>query len=106
MRYLVSGSSGPGFGSPEEAKQLLENVVHPSFERLAALEAEGKVLGGGLPVGDRALVFILEAASHSEADSIVQNLSIWPMLEWEVLPLVDYGERLAQEKALLAKFTG
>lgn len=106
MRYLVSGSSGPGFGSAEEAKQLLENVVHPSFERLTALEAEGKVLGGGLPVGDRSLVFILEASSHEEADSIVQNLSIWPMLEWEVLPLTEYGDRLAQEKALLAKMAG
>jgi len=106
MRYLVSGSSGPGFSSPEEAKQVLESVVHPSFERLTALEAEGKVLGGGLPVGDRAIVFILEASSHQEADNIVQGLSIWSMLEWEVIPLTGFGDRLAGEKALLAKMAG
>ena len=106
MRYLVSGSGGPGFASPEEGKHLLENVVHPTFEHLTALEAEGKVLGGGLPVGDRTVVFVLEADSHQEADSIVQNLSIWPMLEWEVLPLTGFGDRLAQERALLAKMAG
>ena len=106
MRYLVSGSSGPGFSSPEEAKHLLENVVHPSFDRLQALEAEGKVLGGGLPVGDRTVVFIVEAESHQEADSIVQGLSIWPLLEWEVLPLVTFGDRKAQEQALLAQMAG
>ena len=103
MKYLVSGSSGPGFGSPEEAKQLLENVVHPSFERLVALEAEGKISGSGLPVGDRAIVFVLDAASHSEADSIIQNLPIWPLLEWEVVALQGVAERLAQEKELLAR---
>lgn len=106
MKYLVSGSGGPGFQSPEEARMLLETVVHPSFEALLKMESEGKILGGGLPVGDRAIVFILEASSHSEADSIVQGLSVWSLLEWEVLPLQNVGDRLAQERALLAQMGG
>lgn len=103
MKYLVSGTGGPGFQSPEDAKHLLENVVHPSFEALKALEAEGKILGGGLPVGDRSIVFILEAASHQEVDCLIQNMPMWSMLEWEVVPLQDFGGRLAQEKELLTK---
>ena len=66
MQYLVMGSGGPGFQSPEEAVQLLESLVIPSLEQLAA---EKKILAGGLPVGDRALTFIMEAASHDEADN-------------------------------------
>jgi hypothetical protein len=32
MKYLVSGSNGPGFATPEEALQLLEKVVVPSLD--------------------------------------------------------------------------
>ena len=59
-----------------------------------------------LPVGDRAIVFILEASSNAEADSIIQNLPMWSLLEWQVLPLQDISGRLEQEKALLAKMGG
>jgi hypothetical protein len=103
MRYLVSGSGGAGFDSPAEAKELLGSVVHPSFEALIQLESQGKVLGGGLPVGDRSVVFILEAASHEEADIIIQGLPIWSMLEWQVIPLQTIAGRLEQEKALLSQ---
>lgn len=106
MKYLVSGSGGPGFESAADAKDKLDNVVHPTFEALMKLESEGKILGGGLPVGDRAIVFILEAASNAEADIIIQNLPMWSLLEWQVLPLQDISGRLEQEKALLEKMGG
>ncbi len=106
MMYLVSGSSGPGFDSPEEARELLSNVVHPSFDQLMALEAEGKVLGGGLPVGDRAVVFILEASSNEEVDGIIQGMPIWSLLEWQVIPLQSFAGRKAQEQEMLAKMAG
>lgn len=102
MKYLVSGSGGPGLGSPEEAKEMLDNIVHPSFEALMKLESEGKMLGGGLPVGDRAIVFILEVSSHAEVDTIIQQMPIWSMLEWQVIPLQDFAGRMEQEKSMLA----
>ena len=64
------------------------------------------MIGGGPPVGDRSVVFIVEAESDQEADSIVQGLSIWPLLEWELLPLVTFGDRKAHEQALLAQMAG
>ncbi|MGH2670675.1 MAG: hypothetical protein ACRDH5_16455, partial [bacterium] len=64
MKYPVTGSEGPGFASPEQAVEVLERGILPTFDALMKLEADKKILAGGLPVGDRALVFILEAASH------------------------------------------
>jgi hypothetical protein len=31
-KYLVIGSGGPGFSSPEEAIKVLEEIVLPSFD--------------------------------------------------------------------------
>jgi len=54
MKYLVVASGGPGFSSPEEALEVLEKTILPSFAALKKLEAAKKILAGGLPVGDRA----------------------------------------------------
>ena len=55
MHYLVSASEGPGFATPEETLKVLEDLVLPLFEALMRLEAEKKILAGGLPLGERAL---------------------------------------------------
>ena len=68
MQYLVEGSRGPLPASPEQAVALLEGTVIPHFEYVLRLKSEGKILAGGVPVGDRAFVFITEAASNDEAD--------------------------------------
>jgi hypothetical protein len=38
MKYLVVNSGGPGFASPEEALEVMQNVVLPSFNEFIALE--------------------------------------------------------------------
>jgi len=101
MKYLVTGSGGPGFVSLDEAIPLLENIVHPTFDQLAELEAAGKILAGGLPVGERSLVFIIDVASNDEADKLIQSLPMWGTLEWEVVPLQDFSKRSAQEKTFI-----
>ncbi len=53
MRYLVTASEGPGFSSPEEDVHILEKTILPSFEALIELEKGKKILGGGLPLGDK-----------------------------------------------------
>lgn len=101
MKYLVTAYGGPSFDSVDSARELLENIVHPTFDRLIELEGSGKILAGGLPVGERALAFILDAASHDEADKILQSLPIWGTIEWDVTALQDFSERRAQEKKML-----
>ncbi len=97
-QYLVSGSGGPGFKSPAEALKLLQKMVIPTFVALRKLKAEGKILAGGLPVGARAFVFILEASSNEEAGRIIRALPLWPMLKWKVTPLQGIEGREKQER--------
>lgn len=103
MKYLVKGSKGPGFASPEEAMAVLEGPVLPSFEILIKLEQSRKILAGGLPVGDRAFVFIVDAASNEELDQLLQGIPLWGMLNWEVTPLQTFEARAAHERDLIKK---
>ena len=98
MQYLVEGTRGPLPPSPEQAIALLEGVVIPAFEYLSRLKVEGKVLAGGLPVGDRAFVCIIEAASNDEADGIVREMPTWGVLEWKVTPLQSFEARAEMER--------
>ena len=84
MQYLVEGARGPLPPSPEQAIALLEGAVIPHFEYVIKLKTEGKILAGGVPVGDRAFVFIIEATSNDEADRIVRDMPAWGLLEWKV----------------------
>ena len=102
MKYFVTASGGPGFTSPEEAKQLLESIVLPGFEVLKKLEKEKKI-AGGLPVGERSLVFIAEAPSNEELDQLLRTIPLWGVLEWEVIPLQTFAARASLEKSLLDK---
>ena len=34
MKYLVVGSGGPGFASPEEAAEVLQSVILPTFKQI------------------------------------------------------------------------
>lgn len=83
MQYLVEGARGPLPPSPEQAITLLEGTVIPHFEYVIRLKTEGKILAGGVPVGDRAFVFIIEATSNDEADRIVRDMPAWGLLEWK-----------------------
>jgi muconolactone delta-isomerase len=101
MKYLVSGAGGPGFSSPEEAVDILEEEILPTFAAIMKLEKEGKILAGGLPVGERSFVFIAEAASHDELDKMLRGIPAWGVFDWQVTPLQSFGGRAALEKAFV-----
>jgi hypothetical protein len=98
MKYFVRASGGPGFASPGDALKILESIVLPSFDALMKLEGEKKILGGGLPVGERAFVFIMEASSSEELDEVLRKIPMWGTLDWEVTPLTSFGARAAIER--------
>ena len=103
--YMISGTfidPGPMM-PPEKLAPILEKVILPSLEIIANWEEEGKILGGGLPLGDRAGVYIMKAASNTEVDILLQSLPFWGFLKWEVTPLVSYKERIAQTRKGLEK---
>jgi hypothetical protein len=101
MKYLVVGSGGPGFASPAEAVNVLEETILPSFDQLIKLEKKKQILAGGLPVGDRAFVFIVEASSHEELDQMLRKIPIWGSLDWEVTALQTFAGRAAQERSIV-----
>lgn len=101
MKYLVIGSSGPGFTSPEEALEVLQDVVLPSFSSFLELEKKKRIIAGGLPVGERTFIFIVEAKSNDELDQMLRNIPLWGELEWEVTPLQTFSGRAKQERQIL-----
>ena len=101
MKYLVTASDGPGFVSPEETIEVLEKGILPTFDALMKLEAEKKIVAGGLPVGDRAFVFIAEAASNEELDQVLRRIPAWGVLKWHVTPLQSFAGRAAQERKIV-----
>ncbi len=103
MRYLVYASEGPNFRSIAEIIPVLEEIVLPGLDALADLEAKKTILAGGLPVGERALAFIIEAPSNEELDAMLQKIPLWGLLAWEVTPLQGFKARADQEGAFLAK---
>lgn len=100
MKYLVTGTGGPASASPADMDALLKNVVLPTFDQLIKLEKEGKITGG-LPVGDRAFVFIVEASSNDEVDKLLRSLPIWGVLKWKVVPLQTFEGRAAMERKVV-----
>jgi hypothetical protein len=102
MHYLVSASEGPGYASPEETLKALEDLVLPLFESLMRLEAEKKILAGGVPLGDRAVVFIVDAASHDEVDRILRSIPMWGLFKWDVSALETFAGRAAQEREFVS----
>src|SRR5262249_18137167 len=101
MQYLVEGARGPLPPSPEQTIALLEGTVIPHFECMIRLKAEGKILAGGIPVGDRAFICIIEAASNDEADRIVRDMPVWGLLEWKVTPLQSVEARAEMERKVV-----
>ncbi len=92
MKYLVQATSGPGFASKEDGVQLLREHVLPTFDMLLSWEADGKIMGG-LPVGDRAMAFVVEATSNDALDAMLREIPLWGLLEWVVTPLTGFAER-------------
>jgi hypothetical protein len=103
MHYLVSASEGHGFVSPEETLKALEDLVLPLFESLMRLEAEKKILAGGVPLGDRAVVFIVDAASHDEVDRMLRSIPMWGLFKWDVIALETFAGRAAQEREFVQR---
>ncbi len=105
MQYLVTMEyvePGPLFAA-EQLGQMVEQAILPSFDLLASLQANGKVVAGGVPAGSRTAVFIVEAASHDELDQLVEGIPWWGVMKTTVAPLQSFAKRVANDRALLER---
>lgn len=99
--FLVKTADGPGFAAPEEAAAVLENGILPLFDALAELKKQKKIVTGGLPVGSRTLILVVEADSHDEVDRMLRDLPAWGVFAWKVVPLQSLAGRAEMERDIL-----
>jgi muconolactone delta-isomerase len=96
VQYLVTVETvetGPLL-PPEGVVGVLRQAVLPSIEALVRMESEGKILAGGIPVGERGAAFIVEADSNEELDGLLQDLPAWGIAKTKVTPLQRFQNRL------------
>jgi muconolactone delta-isomerase len=104
MQYLVTMEpveEAVPRGAPQQIAQYLEQIIIPSHEILAKLEAEKKVLAGGTLAGARGVAFIMDVASNEELSRILQALPWWGWMKVDVTPLDSFEQRAAEVRQML-----
>ena len=87
MDYVDPGPMLP----PEGLIGLLRQSVLPGEEALVRLESEGKILAGGFPVGEKAIVFVIEVERNNELDGLLEGLPILGLVK--KVPLQRFADR-------------
>ena len=105
MQYLVTMEfvePGPLF-APQQLGQMVADTILPSFDLLAELQTNGKVLAGGVLVGTRTASFVVEAAHHDELDQLLEGIPWWGVMKTTVVPLQAFAQRAANDRALMER---
>lgn len=100
MLYLVTTDHFAGPPPPPDQMAGLLETVSSSLEMLNGLLADGKIVAGGVPAGQKKHVFIVEAASNDEVTELVQNLPLWMAHQWEITPLESWTHHLAHLQSM------
>jgi muconolactone delta-isomerase len=105
MRFLVTiDGSDIGVGmSPERLGQVLDQMVVPGVEKLAQLEQEGRIHGGGYTAA-RGGVFMIDADSSEEVDQLVTSLPHWGLVKVDVKPLISTSTMLERSRAMRQRY--
>ena len=105
MQYLVMMEfvePGPLFAS-QQLGQMVADTILPSFDLLAELETQGKVVAGGVLAGTRTASFVVEAANHDELDQLLEGIPFWGIMKTTVAPLQAFARRAANDRALMER---
>ncbi len=100
MQYLVTGEfvdPGPLL-PPDQFVGMMRQMVLPSHDVIKDLMSEGKIIGGGYAVGERAAAFIFEAESNAELDALLQSLPYRGLVKIKVTPLEDVEGRQERDR--------
>lgn len=99
--FFVKTEEGPGFASPRETAEVLEQGILPLFDQLLELQKQKKIVAGGLPAGSRTLYLIVDAESNDEVDQMLRDLGAWGVFSWKVTPLQTLKGRADMEREIL-----
>jgi len=106
MRFFVTGDyiETGALLSPEQLAPLAQHAILPSLQMLAKWEQDGKIRGGVL-AGERAGVFVVEAASHEELGALLASLPFWGLIKWHVTPLQSWASTIERDSAAMLRAT-
>ena len=104
MRYLVEMKLSGSVRStdPEHGILFIERYILPTLEMCRTWQVVGKLVAGGPVVASIQLVLVLDVESVQEAESLVEGLPVWPLMETHVIPLTTFEGRI---QAVQSKLT-
>jgi uncharacterized protein YciI len=94
MLYLVTTDHFGGPPPPPDQVEHLFEMVTAHVEKLNQLLADGKIIAGGVPAGQKKHVFFVEAESNDEVTELVQSLPLWLVHKWEITPIESWAHHL------------
>jgi muconolactone delta-isomerase len=97
MLYLIKAELVENSISAEAFPQVFERVIRPSLESLAKM-VDDKKMTGGIPAGQRAGFFIMDAQSNEEVDRVLGGLPFWGLLNLSVTPLVSVRTAIERDQ--------
>jgi muconolactone delta-isomerase len=100
MLYLVTTDHFGGPPPPPDQMAGLLETVSASLEMLNGLLADGKIVAGGVPAGQKRHVFIVDAGSNEEVTELVQSLPLWMAHKWEITPLETWAHHLEHVRSM------
>jgi muconolactone delta-isomerase len=88
----------------EEAAAMWEKIVRPSLKTIAEM-VDGKKTGGVF-VGQRAGVCVIDAQSHEELGKTLASLPFWGHVKWNVMPLESWSSAIQRDSSAFASLKG
>ena len=68
----------------DKLTKLVRDTILPSVEALTRLQAQGKVVSGGFPIGGQpVIVLLVDANTETELYEILEGLPLWEEVEVE-----------------------
>ena len=83
----------------DQLTQFIRGAILPSVESLTRLQAQGKVVSGGYPIGRPAIVLLVDAESEEELYEILEGLPIWEQVEAETRRMQGFEELMDSDEA-------
>jgi Muconolactone delta-isomerase len=74
----------------DELVRVVRKSILPSLEALRDLQARGKVVTGGYPIGDRFMVFVVEADSEEHLREMLEDVPLSGMAKTKVRLLQSF----------------
>jgi muconolactone delta-isomerase len=85
---------------PLPPKEWLE-LVMKMLETIMDYKQKGKIVVHGAYVGRHAGCIIWDVESHTDLQSLLIQLPLWPLMEWEIIPLLSTADTFESVKQAL-----